>query len=152
MNKYHIKIFLNGEEIEIHKISYNSGMNYGQMHRIESDRIGHYEIRISKHHFISNIADFYNSVRDEIKNDDLKHDDDSPFKESNYKDLADLLYPGSPLIETFGFVERDFLANVFDHLLHDENTKLKGIINSTDSIDIEQEQVIIKGRTFSNIQ
>jgi hypothetical protein len=138
-----MKVLINGEEIEIEKVSYNHGMNYGQFH-FKALEIDDYELILTKEEFVQAIESSYYRVREDIRADDIACNEESEFSRTGYVSLEKMFsYPAELESVISTYLDRGFFEKVLP--LHIEQGY---IINSTDVVTVSDETVSIKGRTY----
>lgn len=130
------KVVLNKEIISKEELAYNDGLNFNRFYK--DSTIRSYEVHINKHDFINLLEPHYNIVKEEIKQDDLKHNDSSDFSEVNYCSLSELLNKPNHLKEIFTSYLRDFFFK--DFTFHQKN---QFFINSIDEIVVEKDIKIL---------
>ena len=136
-----MKVFLNSIEIDNESLCVNSGLNYGRFFKHKTKE---YEIRLSDSEIINLIENEYNAVRDEIKIDDALFSDTSNFSIINYCSLTKLLkYESHFELIMKTYLDRNLFAKLFT-----ETPNNKYVINSTDSICINKNEIVIKGKVF----
>ncbi|TBW29977.1 hypothetical protein [Gramella sp. KN1008] len=136
-----MKVFLNGTKIEKKLIGVNDGLNFG---RFSDKGVEDYTIQLSTSKFLDLQEKEYVSVRDQIKEDDERYQDGSDFQSVDYCSLPQLLKDELALEE--------ILKTYFDHILlnklFDWRPSKKYIINSLDSVRIEDGKILIEGKFF----
>lgn len=136
-----MKVYLNNVEVDKESLSVNSGLNYGRFFDANTKE---YEIRLSTSEIINLIENEYNAVRDEIKVDDHLYNDQSDFSNINYCSLAELLNHESDFESIMkAYLDRNLFAKLFTETLNN-----KFVINSTESIRINKNEILIKGKVF----
>ena len=145
-----MEIFVGGNKTDSEAITVNDGLNFSRFYNLPTSQIREYKLHLTKSELISLIEDEYIRVRDEIKQDDLEFNDISEFSQTGYCSLKNLMH-----------FEKQFIAIILDYLdrelfirLFPPNDNCQFIINSTDSIELNNKEVIIMGRTIikRNIQ
>lgn len=136
-----MKVYLNKLEIDKALLSVNRGLNYG---RFFDKTTKDYEIRLNTSELITLIENEYNAVRDEIKIDDTLYNDESDFTNTNYCSLSEVLQ------HEFDFeaIMKTYLDKSLFEKLFSETQNAKFILNSTESISIHTNEVVIKGKVF----
>lgn len=134
------KLTVNNKNILKEDLGYNDGLNLGRFD--QNSVIVPYEIYVNKVDFINQLESFYNSVREEIKLDDLKHKDTSDFSETNYCSLSELLNKSYNFKEIFTTYLRDFF---FKDFIYHKNCKF--YINSIDDMRVD-EDIRIQGKAI----
>ena len=134
------KLTVNNKNILKEDLGYNDGLKFGRFD--QNSVIVPYEIYVNKVDFINQLESFYNSVREEIKLDDLKHKDTSDFSETNYCSLSELLNKSYYFKEIFTTYLRDFF---FKDFIQHKNYKF--YINSIDDILVD-EDIRIQGKAI----
>mgnify|MGYP001827341500 CR=1 FL=1 len=138
-----MKVLINGEEIEIEKVSYNHGMNYGQF-RFEVLEIDDYELILTKEEFIKVIDSSCCRVREDIKADDTACNEESEFSRTGYVSLEKMFGHHAELESIIStYLDRDLFEKVLPL-----NIEQGYIINSTDVVTVSDKTVSIKGRTY----
>jgi hypothetical protein len=136
-----MKVYLNSIEIDKESLCVNSGLNYG---RFFDNNTKEYEIRLNNSEVIDLIENEYNAVRDEIKADDSLFNDKSDFSNTNYCSLTELLkYEADfeSIIKTY--LDKNLFSKLFT-----ETPNNKFVINSTESICVIKNEIVIKGKVF----
>jgi hypothetical protein len=119
----------------------NDGQNYGEFFNHKTKE---YQVQIHKAAFIALIEIEYNQTRNEIKIDDAFENENSDFTNTNYCSLRELHnYPKDFLEIMKTYLHIDLLKKIFP-----SNEKNKYVINSTDSIILKDNLVLIKGRVW----
>lgn len=136
-----MKVFLNRIEIDNESLCVNSGLNYG---RFFNHKTKEYEIRLNDSEIINLIENEYNAVRDEIRIDDMLFNDTSDFSNTNYCSLIELLKYESH----FELIMKTYLDRSLFGKLFTEMPNNKYVINSTDSICINKNEIVIKGKVY----
>jgi hypothetical protein len=136
-----MKVLLNQIEVNKELFIVNDGLNYG---RFFDNKTKEYEIRLNDSEIINLIENEYNAVRDEIRIDDTIHNDTSGFSNTNYCSLTKLLEYESDfesIMKTY--LDRNLFAKLFT-----ETPDNKFVINSTESICINKNEIVIKGKVY----
>jgi hypothetical protein len=136
-----MKVLLNQIEVNKELFIVNDGLNYG---RFFDNKTKEYEIRLNDSEIINLIENEYNAVRDEIRIDDTIHNDTSDFSNTNYCSLTKLLEYESDfesIMKTY--LDRNLFAKLFT-----ETPDNKFVINSTESICINKNEIVIKGKVY----
>lgn len=136
-----MKVLLNQIEVNKELFIVNDGLNYG---RFFDNKTKEYEIRLNDSEIINLIENEYNAVRDEIRIDDTIHNDTSDFSNTNYCSLTKLLEYESDfesIMKTY--LDRNLFAKLFT-----ETPNNKFVINSTESICINKNEIVIKGKVY----
>lgn len=136
-----MKIFIDSNPSEIKAVSVNSGLNFGRFYDFPNLP---FELHLSKTEFLNLAEAAYNKVRLEIKADDEMYSDSSAFKEVNYCSLENLLQNN----EKFEEIVKTYLDMAIYFQLFHAPLSIQFIINSTESILIENEMVVFEGRVF----
>lgn len=136
-----MKVLLNLIEANIAFFSVNDGQNYGRFFDTKTEA---FEIQLTKLELIKLIESEYIAVRDEIKRDDEFENDTSDFTNTNYCSLTELLNHELDFEE----IIKTYLHITLFKKIFPETTQKKYVINSTDSIKINNNIVSIKGRVF----
>lgn len=131
------------DQIEVNKELFvvNDGLNYGRF--FDKNTIT-YEIQFNTTEIIELIEKEYCIVRDEIKTDDIKYNDTSDFKKTNYCSFSQLLNHESDFEE----IMKTYLLITLFQKVFTESSKKAYVINSTDSIKIKNDMIIFKGRVI----
>ncbi|UAB71459.1 hypothetical protein INR79_06085 [Vibrio sp. SCSIO 43132] len=140
-----MKITIDSIETLSRDITYNDGLNFGRFVSKEV-QVYPYEYVISKFDFIDLMSGSYEKCVDEIMQDDLNYNEVSVFGKMNYSAIDDAFkYPRelAEVIETF------FVRELFSKTL-DYSSNKKFVLNSTESIEVDIEKIIISGRCFLN--
>ena len=138
-----MKITINNSIVKNNTVSFNSGMNYGRFHDIEAIP---YQIEFEKVFFTELLEEIYTKVRDEIYEDDSKHNETSNFTDTNYCSFSELLTLNEGLQEVFiSYLDR----TLFEKTLSNNGTSFTYVINSTDSIEVVGDFILVKGKCFS---
>jgi hypothetical protein len=82
--------YLEGHPVEISKITYNDGLNFGRFTQRDAI-IKSFQIKLPLSHFMKLLEPQYNIVLEDIKADDKHYNDSSDFKTANYCSLNQLL-------------------------------------------------------------
>ncbi len=136
-----MKVFLN--QIEINKDIFltNDGLNFGRFSDKPTQTI---ELHFSKSEIIDLLEKEYNKVRDEIKQDDFLYKDESDFTATNYCSFSVLIEHKDDFEQIMKtYLKHNLLAKQFD-----VSGNKKYVINSIDSIQIQNSTIIFKGRVF----
>lgn len=134
-------VLINDIEIETKFVTVNDGLNYGRFDSKELE-ISNYIIKISHQEFIDVIEDTYNTIRDEIKLDDVMQNETSEFSSTGYCCLPDLMHHHKDLKAIIiTYLDRPLLEKLLI-----SNNKSNYIINSTDAVEIDDSHIKIFGR------
>lgn len=136
-----MKVFLGNRLIKKDMLTINAGLNYG---RFFDAKTQNYEIRLSKSEFVSQIEKEYIAIREEIKKDDSTYNDSSNFQATNYCSLEKLFkfkYEFDEIVRTY--LDRTLLQKLFP-----ESPNNKYVINSTELVCVDGEEICITGRVF----
>jgi hypothetical protein len=136
-----MKVLLNQIEINKELFIVNDSLNYG---RFFDKKTKEYQIQLTNFEIIELIEKDYCKVRDEIKVDDKKNNDTSDFTKNNYCSLSELLNHKSDFEE----IMKTYLDITLYKKVFTESSKKKYVINSTDSIKINNDIITFKGRVF----
>lgn len=136
-----MKVRINKNEINIDFITVNDGLNYG---RFFNKNTKDYEIQLSIKNFIELIEKEYIEIRDEIRIDDETHKIHSDFTNTKYCPLQELLKQPKDLEE----IVKTYLDITLFTKIFNASSQNKYVINSTDSIQVTDKDVVIKGRVF----
>jgi len=136
-----MKVFINQTEINKEFLIVNDGLNYG---RFFNHKTKDYKIQLSKENFIDLIEKEYIKVRDEIKIDDEINNDYSDFMNTKYCSLQELLKYQTDFEEIF----KTYLHLILFKKIFKPSSKVKYVINSTDSIQIMDDKVVFNGKVF----
>ncbi len=136
-----MKVLLNQIEVNKELFIVNDGLNYG---RFFDKKTKEYQIQLTNFEIIELIEKDYFRVRDEIKVDDKKNNDTSNFTKNNYCSLSELLNYKSDFEE----IMKTYLDITLYKKVFTESSKKKYVINSTDSIKINNDIITFKGRVF----
>ena len=139
-----MEIFVDGNKTDSEAITVNDGLNFSRFYNLHTSQIREYELHLTKSELISLIEDEYIRVRDEIKQDDLEFNDTSEFSQTGYCSLENLLR----FEEEFVIIIHDYLARELYTRLFPPTNDSHFVINSTDSIELNNKEVIIMGRTI----
>ncbi|WP_430399357.1 hypothetical protein [Flavobacterium sp.] len=140
-----MKIKIENSYIPLHLVSHNDGLNFGRINHVEN-QFTDFILEISFQDFIKLIKEEYNTLKNEIKEDDELYNDSSSFKEIDYKELKEVLYPNSGL----ELIIKDYLDRIIYDKLFQYSGKKNYIINSTENIEIRNETIYILGKCFKN--
>ncbi|MBG7612326.1 hypothetical protein IU405_08710 [Polaribacter sp. BAL334] len=140
-----MKIKINNKVIPLYDVSYNDGLNFGRINQIEN-QFTDFVLELSFEEFTKLIQEEYNSLKNEIKEDDDLYNDSSSFKEINYKELKEVLYSNSGL----ELIIKDYLDRIIYNTLFQYSGKKNYTINSTENIEIRNETIYILGKCFKN--
>ena len=136
-----MKILLEHIETSKDNFTFNDGLNFGRFYNHEKIP---FEIYFSKKEIIELIEKEYEKIRDEIKNDDILNNDSSDFSNTKYCSLSELFNYESD----FEAIIITFLDKIIYGKIFNENKNFKYIINSTSSIKIKDDIIIIKGNAY----
>jgi hypothetical protein len=136
-----MKVLLNNIEVNKELFTVNDGLNYG---RFFDNKTKEYQIQFTNFEIIELIEKEYCLVRDEIKIDDQIYKDTSDFTRTNYCSLPQLLCHESDFEE----IMKTYLHITLFKKVFTESSKKVYVINSTDSIKIENNIITFKGRVF----
>ncbi|WP_139181101.1 hypothetical protein [Winogradskyella thalassocola] len=136
-----MKVLLNNIEVTKETLLVNSGMNYGRFYNHYTED---YEIQLSTSEFIHLIESEYNNIRNEIKIDDQRHEDDSDFKSTNYCTLSELLVYKSE----FEAIVKTYLDQILFDKLFSNSASNTFVINSTESVSVIENKVVISGKAY----
>ncbi|MGJ8744102.1 hypothetical protein [Polaribacter sp.] len=143
-----MKVFLNGNEINSEILTVNDGLNYGRFFDDETTVYGAYEVVLSSFELQQLIEQEYNEVRDEIKIDDELYNDVSDFTNTNYCSLSELL--AHPI--DFKNIMNPYLTMALYTKIFKDSPQNKFVINSTEAIIINENNIIFKGRVFKRLK
>jgi hypothetical protein len=136
-------VLINDIEIETKFVTVNDGLNYGRFDGKELE-ISNYIIKIRHKEFIDVIEDTYNTIRDEIKLDDVSQNEISEFSNTGYCNLPTLMQHHEDLKAIIiTYLDRPLLEKLL--VL---NNKATYIINSTDAVEIDDSHIKIFGRVI----
>lgn len=142
-----MKLYINDLEVDKSIINVNSGLNFGRFD-YEGLVIAHYKILLSSKEFTEAIEADYNSIRDEVKQDDRVQNETSDFTAINYGSITTLLQNKEALQEiTITYLDKILFSKLFA-----ESINSKFIINSTDSIEFKNGSIVILGRSYQKRQ
>lgn len=142
-----MKVYINDLEVDKSIINVNSGLNFGRFD-YEGLVIAHYKILLSSKEFTEAIEADYNSIRDEVKQDDRVQNETSDFTAINYGSITTLLQNKEALQEiTITYLDKILFSKLFA-----ESINSKFIINSTDSIEFKNGSIVILGRSYQKRQ
>ncbi|MDG5490972.1 hypothetical protein [Psychroserpens sp. SPM9] len=138
-----MKVSINGLRVDKSLISVNSGLNYGRFDYTNLE-VSKYKIILASHEFIALIEDTYNSVRDEIKQDDEAQNETSAFTTINYGSITQLLQNQQAL--------QDITTTYLDLMLFDklftQSNNPHYIINSTEQVEMINDNIEISGISY----
>lgn len=140
-----MKVLLEDVEVNKELFCVNDGLNFGRMDELKPKA---YHLQLSYHELFDLIEKEYVEIRDEIKQDDETYSDTSDFSEVNYCSLSELLqYPASfeEIMKTY--LNRTLLKKVFNN-----STNGAYVINSTDTIEILNDSILITGNVFERMK
>lgn len=140
-----MKLSLNGKEIHFQVITVNDGLNFNRFFDLETKE---YELQLSIQKLKKLIENEYNSVRDEIKKDDELHNETSAFTNTNYCSLTKLLAHESDFFE----IMNPYLTITLFQKIFTVSSQNCYVINSIDSIQINNEYIFFKGRVFNQLK
>lgn len=139
-----MQLLIDGNVTDITVITVNDGLNFGRLSNISKSHISEYEIVLTKEEFVQLVEPNYNSIRNEIKQDDIQFNDSSEFSQTGYCSLQELLDHEKELDLIFkNYLDRELFIKIFPST----ETSLY-IINSTDTIIVDNGLVKISGRAF----
>lgn len=138
-----MNIEINGKSVDISSITANHGMQFGQF-RNNDLILDSYKLSIERCEFIELFEKDFNEARDEIKADDIACNETSEFTASGYAGLEEMFSFKEDLSEIIStYIER----KIFEVLLPLEVNK-GYVINSIDSVEVTDSQIIITGGTY----
>tara|TARA_R110002033_G_scaffold37974_1_gene77158 strand:- start:9882 stop:10307 length:426 start_codon:yes stop_codon:yes gene_type:complete len=138
-------VLINDNKIKTKFITVNDGLNYGRFDGKELE-ISNYIIKISNQEFMDNIEDVYNTIRDEIKLDDVMQNETSEFSNTEYCSLPILMQHPKDLK---AIIKANLERPLLEKLLV-SNNKGNYIINSTEAVEIDDSHIKIFGRVFKS--
>lgn len=138
-----MQVTIRGTKIDTTLISYNDGLNFG---RFSDDTvIIPYEIVLEKGNFIKHLEKEYNTIKEEIRLDDVTQNETSGFTNTNYCSLVELLNHPEDLQEIFS----TYLDKILFEKLFKNANSVKYIINSTATIVHKNNIIYIRGNVYS---
>lgn len=132
-------ILLNGIEVRSNILMVNDGLNYGRFFKHETKN---YEIHLTNTEFLDLIENEYNLIRDELQLDDKANNDYSDFTNTSYCSLTKLLKHEID----FENILKTYLDIPLFKKIFTQSSENMYVINSTDSIKVNNDLVIFKGR------
>lgn len=138
-----MKIKIDNSFIPFNLISHNDGLNFGRINQVEN-QFTDFVLELSFEEFTKLIHEEYNAIRNEIKEDDEFCNDSSSFKKIDYKELKEVLYHNSGL----ELIIKDYLDRIIYDKLFQCSGRIKYIINSTENIEIRNENIYFLGKCF----
>lgn len=138
-----MNVYIDGLEVSPNNVTYNNGEDFGRFNT-SGIIVHHYKMVIHKNELLASLRHEFWALLEEAREDENMFHGGSPFKKSGYK----------PLHEMFGFpkelaltIKIWFDRYLFEKLLPKQDG-YSYMINSTDSISVDGEEVIINGRSF----
>lgn len=119
----------------------NLDLNFG---RFGNEKAHSYEICLKCNEFILLIEDEYNDIKKDIEEDDKAYNDTSDFSVTNYCSLDELM----KLPIEFDSIFKGYLDRLLFTKLFYDSPKNKFVINSTELIKVEKDEIIIRGKVF----
>lgn len=133
-------VSVNQESIPLGLVTVNTGLNFTRFDQVENS-VQRYSIQLQLSDFLQRIHPIYQAMLEEIRADDIACNDDSPFRQSQYRPLEDMLKNPEQLFECLGFLEREMLIELVGCSPHG-----KFVINSFESLSIDDSSVQLGGR------
>ena len=136
-----MELRLNQLKANKEQFTVNLDLNFGRF----GNAVTHsYDIRLSRKVFILLIEDEYIDIRNDIEEDDKAYNDTSDFSGTNYCSLDELMKLPIAFDSIFmGYLDRLLFAKLFN-----DSPKNKFVINSTELIKVEKDEIIIRGKVF----
>jgi len=136
-----MKILLDHVETTIESFTVNDGLNFGRFYNHKKIP---FELYLSKKEIIKSIEKEYDKIRDELKNDDKLYNDSSDFTNTNYCSLNELFKHESD----FEIILKTYLDRKLYGKIFNGNNKFRYVINSTSSIKIRDNSIVIRGEVY----
>ena len=138
-----MRLTVDNADADISLVTYNDGLNYGRFDAPDLE-VYPYSAFFPRAEFVRLLADIYDKCNVELKRDDEITGEVSELAAAGWPSLADLLSRSDLAVET---IETFFDRDTFHAFgLYQSNADL--VINSTDSVHLDADNVIISGRCF----
>ena len=138
-----MEVYMNEITVDMSLIDVNTGLNFG---RFDNDGLltDKYHIKLTFKEFIAAIEADYNTIRDEIKMDDETQHETSAFAIIDYGSITALLKNKQALQDiTITYLDRILFSKLFT-----QTHKARYIINSTEKVAANNDQIEISGRSY----
>ena len=138
-----MRLTVDNADADLSLVTYNDGLNYGRFD-VPDLEVHTYSLFFPRAEFVRLLGDVYDKCIAELKRDDEITGEMSDLSAAGWPALADLLSRNALAVET---IETFFDRDTFHAFgLYKPNADL--IINSTDTIRVDTDNVIISGRCF----
>ncbi len=141
-----MRLTVDSTDVDASLVTCNHGLNYGRFD-FTSLTVHPYSASFPHREFVRRLADTYAKCVDELKHDDDVTGEESDLAAAGWPSLEELLTMSELAIDTIEtFLDRDAFA-AFGLIQPDAEFT----INSTESVLVDSDNVIISGRCFRRV-
>jgi len=138
-----MELKINGNVIDPACVTCNDGLGYGRFDSTNI-RIHAYSMSLPRAEIVAAFSARYQGTCDEIRCDDAKSGDDSPFKQMNYAPLSEAFeFPNALAHAIRIWFDRDIMLSFLPR-----TADFQYVINSTEKILVTSDGVTLEGRCF----